>query len=266
MQTTMDSKVTSMPRVLVNDNEPGIITNERQEPTTKTTTAGVSGIPIQDFGGYVNAGTTLSITPHISETNYLQLEIVLDVDSFEGKGVELAQGGQLPPSKSVNHVETKVTVPDGKYIVLGGLTTQTESMTVSKVPLLGDVPLLGALFRSSSRSEVEAVLYVFVKANIVRSEDFSDLDSLTEDFRNKLRQSELNYLKQSAVIPGLPDMNRQKTGTFDDPAPRGRIIKFEDMSNTVKMNEKFINNNSTIQDLDNKKIRGPLFWSNNKDK
>ncbi|MCP4711495.1 MAG: AMP-binding protein, partial [Planctomycetes bacterium] len=159
----------------VNDNETGSITSERQEPTTTTTISPGSDTPIVDFKDYVSAGTTLEITPHISESDFLQLEINLTVDSFEGEGTN-----NVPPPKSTNVINTLVTVPNGMTIILGGLTSQNDGLTENKVPLLGDIPILGALFRNVSRSESEGVLYVFVRAEIVRKPDFSDLDENTK--------------------------------------------------------------------------------------
>jgi len=203
LQSTGNSKVTSMPRVLVNDNEEGKISNKREEPTTKTTIPAGSDTPIIEFNKYEEAGTTLTIKPHISEGNFLQLEIALDVDSFDGKA-----SGSIPPPKSVNNVTTKVTVPDDKYIVLGGLTSRTEGTTINKVPLLGDIPLLGAMFRNIGRSETEAVLYIFVRAHIVRDDKFSDLNSLSQQYQERLRESEVRHRDESGAFPGAPPRDK----------------------------------------------------------
>jgi general secretion pathway protein D len=211
LQSQGDSKIASMPRVLVNDNETGTIVSQREEPTIQTTIQPGSDTPILSVGEWVSAGTTLGITPHISEGDFLKLEIDLKVDSFDGKG-----SGGIPPPKSVNNVTTIVTVPNGKYIVLGGLTSKTESTTVSKVPLLGDIPIIGLAFRNVSRSDIENVLYVFVKANIVgRHEEFEDLDTLSEQYRKKLRDSEINYQGQS-IIPGIPEKQKNRTSVLDN--------------------------------------------------
>ncbi len=209
LQTEGNSKVVSMPRILVNDNEEGTISSERQEPTTRTTIPAGSDTPIVEFKEYVSAGTTLGITPHISEGDFLQLEITLDVNSFEGQGQ-----ANVPPPQSTNQITTLVTVPDDKTIVLGGLTTSTGAVNVSKVPLLGDLPLVGALFRNVSNSDTEAVLYVFVKAHIVRSRDeegendFSDIERLSETYLERLEQDEERYDRQLETIPGIPEGQR----------------------------------------------------------
>jgi type II secretory pathway component GspD/PulD (secretin) len=215
LQAQGNSKVVSKPRILVNDNNSTTITSERQEPTTKTTIPAGSDTPITEFGDYVSAGTTLTFTPHISEGNFLQLEIDLTVDSFDAK----ASPG-VPPPKSVNNLNTIVNVPHGKTIVLGGLTSVSDAVSVNKIPLLGDIPLIGAAFRSVSRTQSEAVLYVFVRAYIVRSDteatrDFSDLDEMSEFDRQRLDRTEQGYKKQP-IIPGIPEKEREKRSALDD--------------------------------------------------
>ena len=208
LQQQGDSKIVSKPRILVNDNEEGNIVSTRGEPTTTTTIPAGSDTAITDFKEYVEAGTTLTITPHISEGDFLQLAINLQVDSFEGTG-----SGNVPPAKASNNITTLVNVPDNKTIVLGGLTTRRNAIEVDKVPLLGDIPILGAVFRSVSKTSTSALLYVFVKAHIVRSDtpetlEFEDLDELSEKYRQQLRQQEQDY-KHQTIIPGIPDAERE---------------------------------------------------------
>ena len=109
-----------------------------------------------------------------------------------------------------------VTIPNGMTIILGGLTSQNDGLTENKVPLLGDIPVLGALFRSVSRSEQEGVLYVFVRAEIVRKPDFSDLDDISDLFRNKLSESELEHDNQSSIIPGIKDKDQSRPSALDE--------------------------------------------------
>jgi len=205
LQTQDKGKITSMPRILVNDNEKGSIVSQSEEPTTKTTIPAGSDTPIIEFKEYVAAGTTLNITPHISDGDFLQMEISLEVNAFQGEG-----SGNIPPPKTSNKIETLVTVPDGKTIVLGGLTGRNNAQTVNKIPILGDIPLLGLLFRNVTHSENERVLYVFVRANIVRSREeegygnFEDLDELSKKYREKLQKME-HEQEELQIIPGIPN-------------------------------------------------------------
>ncbi len=218
LQTTGNSRVISKPRILVNDNEEGSIKSAREEQTTVTTLPPGSDTPVISVGSPVEAGTELKIIPHIGDLSRkaLQLEITLDVDNFVGEG-----SGSIPPPRATNNITTRVTVPEGKTLVLGGLIRVTDEISVNKVPLLGDIPLLGVLFRSTNRTKDRGVLYVFVKAHIVGREgtedqaDFQDLIDLSEEAKEKLRRTEELYRKQS-MIPGLKDEDREKTSVLDD--------------------------------------------------
>ena len=145
----------------------------------------------------------------------MKLEITLNVNSFEGEG-----SLNVPPPKSSNSINTIVTVPDNKTIILGGLTTQSKSTVISKVPLLGDLPLIGAAFRNINRSDTRAVLYVFVRANIVRGVgeegEANALDRLSEIDLRALREAEERYNEQS-VIPGISvPRSEDWRGVLDD--------------------------------------------------
>ena len=205
LQEEGKSRIVSRPRILVNDNETGTIDSKQKKPTTKTTLPLGSDTPIIEFAGYVEAGTTLTISPHIgsNESNSLQLEIRLDVDSFEGEGSE-----NIPPPQSTNSIETFVTVPDGMTIILGGLIREVDAVRVRKVPFFGDLPLIGAAFRSTVRSKDRGVLYVFIKAHIVGreglDEDFQSLKELTEKAKLKLKETQIRSRPMS-IFPGFPD-------------------------------------------------------------
>ncbi len=79
-----------------------------------------------------------------------------------------------PPDYTTSNIDTVVTVPDGSTIILGGLTKLKQSKAGSKVPLLGDIPLVGGLFRTIADSDKANKLYIFVKANILRPDDMAE--------------------------------------------------------------------------------------------
>ena len=230
LQQQGNTKVVSKPRILVNDNEDAEIDSREEQPTTKTTIPAGSDTPIIEFKEYVTAGTKLSITPHISEGDFLQLTINLNVESFGDTVNE-----NVPPEKFSNNLATLVTVPNGKTIILGGLTTQSNALTVKKIPLLGDIPLIGALFQNVSRTDARNVLYVFVRAHIIRSidehGDFSDLDTLSDYYRKKLEVEETGAREQT-IIPGLaPEKPRWDdagalSGWYDPNEPETHNNKF----------------------------------------
>jgi hypothetical protein len=83
-------------------------------------------------------------------------------------------------------VTSSVTIPDGEIFVVGGLTRQSKSKSVSKVPILGDIPILGKLFRSESTAQSQNNLYVFLQAHILTDEEFQDGIDLTRQAEKKM--------------------------------------------------------------------------------
>ena len=171
VQTMNYGRVLAKPKVLVNDNEQGTIkTTDTTYVTKKSSipvTSGAAGDQstlietATEFESY-EAGITLDIKPHISEGDLLRLEIELNRSDF------LTATGEKPPDQTGSDVKTVVTVPDGSTIILGGLLKLNQSKGGSKVPILGDIPLVGLLFRSAEHSDIQTKLYVFVRAEIIR--------------------------------------------------------------------------------------------------
>jgi general secretion pathway protein D len=178
-----DTRILSSPQILVDDNEEAEIVSVDQQPTTTSTQT--SGNPIQEsFGGYEEAGTTLFVTPSISEGGYMRLLYEVELSNFVGVG-----SGGVPPPKQVRNIRSNsVTIPGDTTIVVGGIKVDAKSSTVVKVPLLGDIPLIGHLFRDTNKSNATTRLYVFITPRIMRDVNFTDLRLLT---RGPRAESEL---------------------------------------------------------------------------
>jgi len=175
MQTKGYGRVLARPKLLVNDNEEGTIKSQEITYITRTKTTwregdpGEADIPIVDvtFEPY-EAGIQLDIEPHISKGNQLRLRITMTRTDFRDTPASLREENPTPPDKVTSDVTTVVTVPDAHTIILGGLERLSQSKGGSKVPLLGDIPIIGGLFRSTANIDEQSRLYVFVKAHILR--------------------------------------------------------------------------------------------------
>ena len=167
------ARIVSSPRVLINDNAEGTLASLAESPFTSVNTSTV--IATTSFGGYAEAGTKITLTPHISEDDYLQLAYQVELSSFTGQGVNGS-----PPPRQTNTVGSEVTIPDGSTIIVGGLNGSRFSEAVDKIPLLGDIPLLGALFSNRAKSRSESSLFVFIRPVILRDDQFRDLKFLSE--------------------------------------------------------------------------------------
>lgn len=196
MQQKDYGRVLAKPKILVNDNEPGMIHTGDTTYVVKQTgtiiqgaTAGTVQTSL-DYDPYL-AGITLTITPHISRGDFLRLDINLERSDFG------TITGEKPPDTTESNIETTVTVPDRSTIILGGMLKLNQSKGGTKVPILGDIPLLGGLFRSTSNSDLQRHLYVFVKAEIIKPDEEGlvgdDLARISERNREAFEKHEIEF-------------------------------------------------------------------------
>lgn len=172
LATETRSRLVSMPRILVNDNEEGTLESLSEEPYIQTIVTETS--TTTSAGGPARAGTRIKVTPSISNGNYIQLEYELELSSFTA----VAQPN-LPPPTQTNTIASRVTIPDRHTIIVGGLNRKTFDDTKNKVPVLGDIPLLGNIFKSNSKLSNNQTLFVFIRPMILRDETFADLKELS---------------------------------------------------------------------------------------
>jgi general secretion pathway protein D len=207
MESKSHGRVLAKPKILVNDGQVGVI------KTTNTTNVQLTGSTVvagQTTGNAIttstsyqpyDAGITLTIQPNISEGDLLLLIVKLERTDFL-KRADLAK----PPDTTSSNIDTTVTVPDGKTIILGGMLKLNQSKGGNKVPLLGDIPLVGGLFRSTSDSADDSKLYIFVKANILRPEaatsGLPELEKISERNRKALEDNEMRF-QQYEDWPGI---------------------------------------------------------------
>jgi type II secretory pathway component GspD/PulD (secretin) len=217
VQSKSYGRVLARPKLLVNDNEEGTIEakettyRKRTESSQVPTTGGETGYVLTQqivFDAY-DAGIALAIKPHISEGDLLKLEITLTRSDFRETAASLATTDPTPPDRITSDVTTIITVPDKSTIILGGLERLTQSKGGSKVPLLGDVPIVGGLFRSVANSDDQSRLYVFVKAHIIRPEEKLTGRSDIEVVSAKNRATFEKYEKQMQEYEDWPGIKPQ---------------------------------------------------------
>ena len=177
------AKIATMPSVVTNDNEEAELRLERT--TSYQNTVRSDNGDSTDSYETITATTELRISPTIASDNYLRLTIDQTVANF---GARPTPGA--PPDQTSRTVSTNVTIPDKYTVVLGGLVQREERSSVSKVPFLGDLPLIGWLFRTSDDQANPSHLFLFVTPRILRdTETFTDYHRLT--WEKKLLQDDL---------------------------------------------------------------------------
>lgn len=172
-----NSDVLNVPSVLVNNNSVARVSTLDEQPTTQITATGGgvgAGQTQENFNGYEEAGITMEISPSISASRYLRLDVYLEVSTFIG-----AVQGAIPPPRVTRTIETQINVPDGSTMVIGGIVVDNESKTRTQVPWLGDIPILGRLFSRETGTRDRTVLYFFVTPHILKDTEFADLAELS---------------------------------------------------------------------------------------
>jgi len=202
LQENNDVNIRSTPLLLVNDNQQAVFSSLEEQPTT-TTSQGTATTKIS-FGGFVEAGTILTITPHVSEGNYIRVDIDLKVENFHGESP--APG--IPPPRASNQLTTSITVPDNRTVVIGGLATTKKTKVTRGVPILKDIPLLGLLFSSLSDEETTSRLYLFLRPQILNDVDFKDLKKISDE-----KNLEAHGIAGRALLP-------ESGAAEDESAPR----------------------------------------------
>ncbi|MDP9057749.1 MAG: hypothetical protein M3N34_10580 [Pseudomonadota bacterium] len=153
-------KIVSRPRIAAQSGATAkIITGDALPILTSITLSGVNGVSQQVQ--YVNVGVTLQIAPRVSADGFVTSHVFCVVSSVTG----YSQGY---PTISQREAETQATVQDGQTFVIGGLTQESTISSDGKVPLLGDVPGLGAFFRNKKFTKQNTELYIVVTPHIVR--------------------------------------------------------------------------------------------------
>jgi type II secretory pathway component GspD/PulD (secretin) len=205
VETKRYGRVMARPKLLVNDNETGSIqtTSTTYVARTESSVIGTDNPKETQSTVFENysAGITLNITPHISTGDMLRLQITLNRSGF----TEALEGLTKPPNKDDSDVDTVVTVPNNSTIILGGVEKISDSKGGAKVPLLGDLPLVGGLFRDVTRSGGHDRLYIFVKAHILRPGNdlgLQDLKEVSRKNREKFEQLEAE-MQEYSDWPGL---------------------------------------------------------------
>jgi type IV pilus assembly protein PilQ len=153
-------EVISSPSLIVANQQQALIAQGSEIPYQEAASSGATSVSFKD------AKTSLSVTPLITPDNRLILDITV-VKERVGQFVVGIGGGQIPSIDS-SEITTRVVVNDGQTVVLGGILETERRETVKKVPLLGDVPLLGNLFRSTDRVNNKDELLIFVTPKILR--------------------------------------------------------------------------------------------------
>jgi len=215
-----DGNVLSMPNLLTLDNEEAKILVGQNIPiiTGTQSSTGANQNPFTTVERK-DVGIQLKIRPQVSEGGAITLEVSQEVSSIDD-GISTSGTGFVTKKRTI---DSKVLVDDGQVIVLGGLIENNLKQKNNKVPLLGDIPLLGSLFRYEGRESKRTNLMVFLRPVILR--DGKSAAALSNDRYQMLQEAQGAYQQDSRLmLPDLPTVSlpvldvRQPKPTTAEPA------------------------------------------------
>lgn len=177
-----DVKIISSPTLMVLDNEEAVLQIGDQVPVAvQSSTASTSeNAPTVTTIEYRDTGVILTVKPNISRNG----RVVLDVTQEISTVAETKTSGIDSPTIRQRKIATNVLLNDGTTLALGGLVQESDTTTVTKVPGLGDVPVIGNAFRNKESRKLRSELLVLIRPRVVNTQE--DTRSVTEAWRSKL--------------------------------------------------------------------------------
>jgi general secretion pathway protein D len=160
-----DSNLLSTPSIVTLDNQEAEIIVGQNVPfvTGETTSAANSVVNPFRTIEREDIGITLRVTPQINEGNAITMQIYQEVSNIAG-----SSAGAVDIITNLRKIQTTVQLEDGELLVLGGLIDEILIDSVQKVPLLGDIPWIGALFRATKTTSTKRNLVVFIRATVIK--------------------------------------------------------------------------------------------------
>jgi general secretion pathway protein D len=226
LSTAAGTNILSTPNLVTLDNEEAKIVVGQNVPFVTgsfTSTGTGTTSPFQTIERK-DVGITLKIKPQIGENGTVRMTIFQESSSIGEVATGTANAG---PTTNKRSIESTIVVDDGQIIVLGGLIEDTFNTSHSKVPLLGDIPLLGALFRSESRQRKKTNLMVFLRPVVMRDQASSNKLSLDRyDYIRAEQQNSQpppNSILQINESPVLPPIRPDTVSPAGVPRPLGDV-------------------------------------------
>jgi general secretion pathway protein D len=185
LRTDSDVQILSTPQIMTLDNEEAEIKVADNIPYLTRKDTSTTGVDYSNYD-FKDVGVTLNITPQINEERFVRLKISQQVDQIVGQE-EIGL-----PTTLTREANTTISIKDGQTVVIGGLIDQTKNNASYKVPILGDIPFLGILFRSRSESDLRKNLYIFITPHII--ENSEEADEVYED-----KKGHIDTIKEGAI-------------------------------------------------------------------
>ena len=206
LQDTSNVNVLSTPQILVLNNQKAKIVVAQNVPFV-TGTSQSPGAVTQRQIQRQDVGVTLEITPQILEGDRVRMDIRQEISSLVETPQEVLV--ELGPTTNKREATTTIVVSDRQTVVIGGLIRDDETLVVRKIPLLGDIPLLGWFFKFKSKRMIKSNLLIFLTPYIVNEP--KDLDDLRQEKGVDIRQA------MSKKVSGIPSVKERFLDRINPP-------------------------------------------------
>lgn len=211
-------EVLSRPSILARNNQQATITVGQQVPL-------ISGVTYDNFGNQRNAvtyqdvGIILTVTPFITSDGMVEMVLAPEISSVSDSTVNIStstnNNSVAAPLINIRSADTVVVTPDGQTVIIGGLMSTRKSESTSKIPLLGDIPLLGAAFRRKVKSNEKTELMIFLTPTIVK--DPRELAMITRDEQRNSQVATNAFTEQE--LDRYLNQKPEDKYRFSDPPP-----------------------------------------------
>ncbi|MBT8366824.1 MAG: type II secretion system secretin GspD [Deltaproteobacteria bacterium] len=216
VRTDDDFRILSTPQILTTDNEEARITVGENRPFQTRSTTDVSGGTFESFE-YRDVGKTLKITPHVTEDRLVRMQINLEVTAIDQLAT-LSTSTTLPVTRK-RTVDTTVIVKDQQTVVIGGLIDDTTTKSESKVPVLGDIPLLGWLFKDQQDEIARVNLYVFLTPRVIKNPgEALNIFQQKKEQIDTIKEGEIKYYEKHSK-------NSEESITINEPLQEPAVVR-----------------------------------------
>jgi general secretion pathway protein D len=210
------ARVLSRPSILARNNQPATITVGQSVPlVTSVSYGGLNGLPINSIN-YRDVGVILKVTPFITADGLVQMMVSPQISSIDPNLSIPISAGVNAPVIDIRAADTVAVTADGQTVIIGGLMETDKSVADTKIPFLGDIPLLGALFRRRQTSDVKTELLIFLTPHIVQNPTelaaLSSRERAKADALKSFEEEELNKFLDALPVKPPPMLTNAPPG------------------------------------------------------
>ena len=195
LKTDSHFEILSTPRIFTSNNSQASINISQSLPYVTSQQTNANGVTTFNYS-FLDVGIILTVTPRITANGYVTMDVTQTANDF------VRYTDFNAPVVNQREAETTVSVKDGETVVLGGIIKSSVSTSVNKLPLLGDIPILGKLFQSSSQTKSKTELLVFLTPRVVR--DPAEARKLREDTEKQMGAKSIRDLIDERIKTDAP--------------------------------------------------------------